>query len=71
MNLNNLDTQDQALVTMYVELAEIGRKMRAEQRNFFATNLTVHLQASKKLEKKFDVLLGKILITKNQTVLFT
>ena len=70
MNLNNLDTQDQALVTMYVELADLVRKMRAEQRNYFATKNTANLDNSKKLERKVDKLLEKILITKNQTVLF-
>lgn len=70
MNLNNLDTQDQALVTMHVELAEIVHKMRVAQRNYFATKSTANLDNSKKLERKVDKLLEKILITKNQTVLF-
>lgn len=70
MNLNNLDTQDQALVTMYVELAENVAKMRIEQRNYFATKSAANLDNSKKLERKVDKLLEKILITKNQTVLF-
>jgi hypothetical protein len=70
MNLNNLDTQDQALVTMYVELADLVAKMRVEQRSYFKTKSTTNLDNSKKLERKVDKLLEKILITKNQTVLF-
>lgn len=70
MNLNNLDTRDQALVTMYVELAENVAKMRVAQRNYFATKNTANLDNSKKLERKVDKLLEKILLIKNQTVLF-
>lgn len=70
MNLNNLDTQDQALVTMYVELADLVAKMRVEQRSYFKTKSTTNLDNSKKLERKVDKLLEKILLNKNQTVLF-
>lgn len=70
MNLNNLDTQDQSLVTMYIELAETVTKMRAAQRGYFATKSAVNLDNSKKLERKVDKLLEKILLNKNQTVLF-
>lgn len=70
MNLNNLDTQDKALVTMYIELAETVTKMRAEQRNYFATKSTTNFDNSKKLERKVDGLLEGILLVKNQTVLF-
>jgi hypothetical protein len=70
MKIDNLDTQDKALVFLYVELAENVAKMRIEQRNYFATKSTANLDNSKKLERKVDKLLEKILITKNQTVLF-
>lgn len=70
MNLNNLDTQDKALVLLYIELAENVAKMRVAQRNYFAIKSTANLDNSKKLERKVDKLLEKILITKNQTVLF-
>lgn len=70
MNLNNLDTQDKALVTMYIELAETVTKMRVEQRNYFAGGSTASLDSSRKLERKVDKLLENILLNKNQTVLF-
>lgn len=70
MNLNNLDTQDKALVLLYIELAENVTKMRVAQRNYFATKSTADLDNSKKLERKVDKLLEKILLNKNQTVLF-
>lgn len=70
MNLNNLDRQDQALVTMYIELAETVTKMRAAQRGYFVTKSAVNLDNSKKLERKVDKLLEEILLNKNQTVLF-
>lgn len=70
MNLNNLDTQDQTLVFLYIELAETVAKMRVEQRNYFAAKSTASLDNSKKLERKVDMLLEKILLNKNQTVLF-
>lgn len=70
MNLNNLDTQDKALVLLYIELAENVTKMRAAQRGYFATKSAVNLDNSKKLKRKVDELLEKILLNKNQTVLF-
>lgn len=70
MKIENLDTQDQALVFLYIELAENVAKMRAAQRSFFATKSTKDLDNSKKLERKVDKLLEKILLNKNQTVLF-
>lgn len=69
MNLNNLDTQDKALVLLYIELAENVAKMRVAQRNYFAIKSTANLDNSKKLERKVDKLLEKILLNKNQTVL--
>lgn len=70
MKIENLDTQDQALVTMYVELAETVAKMRAAQRGYFATRSAIDLDNSKKLERKVDRLLEEILLGRAQTVLF-
>lgn len=70
MNLNNLDTQEQVLVFLYIELAETVAKMRAAQRGYFATRSAIDLDNSKKLERKVDRLLEEILLNKTQTVLF-
>ena len=70
MKIENLDTQDQALVFLYIDLAETVAKMRAAQRSFFVTKSTKDLDSSKSLERKVDRILEKILLNKNQTVLF-
>lgn len=70
MKIENLDTQNQALVFLYIELAETAAKMRAAQRGYFATRSAIDLDNSKKLERKVDRLLEEILLNKTQTVLF-
>lgn len=57
------------------ELAELGKRMRENQKEYFRTRSTISLNSSKKLERAFDEAVNEILkpvevvIPPNQTKL--